>query len=94
MNDVTALLLAGCAGAVLGLAFFAGLWWTIGFGLRSRRPALWLACSFLLRTGAVLAAFYAIGRGGWERMAACLAGFALARWLTTARVREAVHHAP
>jgi len=94
MSERIALAGAACAGMALGAAFFAGLWWTVRLGLRARKPALWFFCSLILRASVAAAGFYLVGRGGWERLAACLAGFVLARWLFTSRVREAARHAP
>lgn len=94
MNDLIGLAAAACAGMVLGGAFFAGLWWTVQRGIGTRRPALWFFCSLVLRTSLAAAGFYLVGRGGWERLAACLAGFVLVRSVFTARAREAARHAP
>lgn len=79
MYESLALVLAGLAGAGLGAIFFGGLWWTIGKGLVSPRPALWLSTSLLLRMSIALAGFYFVGHGHWQRLAACLVGFVLAR---------------
>jgi F1F0 ATPase subunit 2 len=35
----------------------------------------------LLRTGIVLAGFYFIARGQWERLVACLCGFVISRMM-------------
>ncbi len=79
MNELINLLLSLLAGMSLGAVFFGGLWWTVSKGLSSTKPALWFSISFLLRTGAVLAGVYFVGRGRWENMVACLLGFSLAR---------------
>ena len=94
MNDLVVLAAAAVAGAALGAAFFAGLWWTVRKGLDAQRPALWFFGSLMLRSGLAAAGFYFVGRGHWERMAACLAGFATARWIMTARCGEGARHAP
>lgn len=77
------------AGAALGAAFFAGLWWTVRRGLVSERPALWFMGSMLVRTALVLAGFYLVADGRWQRLAACLLGFALARGAVVRRLRPA-----
>ncbi|WP_416048594.1 ATP synthase subunit I [Cupriavidus basilensis] len=86
IHDVAALLLAALAGGALGGFFFGGLWWTVRRTLSSGQSALWLLGSLLLRIGVTLLGFYAVGAGQWERMVACLAGFAVARvavtWMT------------
>lgn len=86
MPDPMLLLLAGGAGALLGILFFGGLWWTVQRGLASGRPALWFAGSFVLRTGVVLAGMYGmyvVSGGRWEALLACLAGLVVARVIVT-----------
>jgi len=86
MNDTVIFLLAGCAGLVLGLVFFGGLWWTIRKGLSSTGPAWWFLGSFVLRMGIVATGIVLVSAGDWQRMAGCLLGFFVARlaitWLT------------
>ena len=79
MNDALPLLLAGAAGVVLGVLFFAGLWWTIRKGVTARQPALWFFGSALLRMAIVLPAFYFVSGGKWQRLLACLLGFVIVR---------------
>ena len=83
LNEPLALGLAAGAGLVLGAVFFGGLWWTLRKGLQSPRPVRWLLGSLVLRTGIVLAGFYLVGVGHWERLLACLIGFVAARLLVT-----------
>lgn len=83
MNDLLALALAGVAGIVLGALFFGGLWWTVRGALASRRPAIWFLGSLLVRAGIVLAGFYVVAGGHWERLLAALLGFIIARHLVT-----------
>ena len=83
MPDLMMLLLAGGAGALLGVLFFGGLWWTVQRGLASSRTALWFVGSFLLRTGVVLAGMYVVSGGQWQALLACLVGFAVARIIVT-----------
>ena len=86
MNETLMLVLACAAGGGLGAVFFGGLWWTVRKGVSSPRPALWFFGSGLLRMSIVLAGFYFVSGGQWKRLAACLAGFIIARvvvtWLT------------
>ncbi len=79
MNDLLALTLALIAGALLGVFFFGGLWWTVQKGVASERPALWFLGSLLLRTAVTLAGFYYISRGHWSSLGMCLLGFLIAR---------------
>ncbi|HSQ40036.1 MAG TPA: ATP synthase subunit I [Anaerolineales bacterium] len=88
MNETATLVLPLVAGVLLGAMFFGGLWWTVRKGISSKRPALWVLGSLLLRTGIVLAGFYLIAGGQWERLLACLLGFVIARFIVTLRVRS------
>jgi F1F0 ATPase subunit 2 len=104
MNETLPLVLAGVAGLLLGAVFFGGLWWTVRKGVPSQRPVLWFFGSLLLRMSIVLAGFYFVGRGHWERLVVCLLGFVMARlivtWLTRAsrdnrdRTIQEASHAP
>ena len=75
-------------GLLLGSAFFGGLWWTVLHAVSSKRPALWIVGSKLLRMGGALGGFYLVGGERWERWLSCLLGFVAARlvawWLTRA----------
>ena len=93
MSDILALTPALLAGAVLGAFFFGGLWWTVHKGLASERPALWFLGSLLLRTGIVLGGVYVVSQGHWSRLAVCLLGFLISRfvvvrWLAQAPAKE------
>jgi F1F0 ATPase subunit 2 len=81
MNETLILVLAWMAGLLLGAIFFGGLWWTVRKGVASPRPALWFLGSVLVRMSIVLAGFYFVGRGHWDRMLVCLLGFVIARFL-------------
>ena len=86
---------AALAGMALGAGFFGGLWWSVRRGAASANPALWFGASMLLRTALALAGFYLVGGAQWQRMAACLLGFYMARLavlrLTRAAVAEPRH---
>ncbi len=83
MTEASPLLLALALGTIVGAVFFGGLWWTVARGIGSRNAALWFLLSLLLRTSAATLGFYLVGRGSWEKLAACLAGFVLARFMVT-----------
>jgi F1F0 ATPase subunit 2 len=89
MNDAPTLALAWLAGGVLGAIFFGGLWWTVGRGVSSKRPALWFFGSLLLRMTSALAGLYVTSGGHWERLLVCLLGFVLARPVVTWVTRPA-----
>ena len=94
MSDILALALALFAGALLGVFFFGGLWWTVQKGVTSETPALWFLGSLLLRTGLVLAGFYLAAQGHWSRLVACLLGFLIARFIVVRRLTRAPAEEP
>lgn len=92
MNEWLTLALAGMAGLLLGAIFFGGLWWTVRLGVTSKRPALLFLGSMLLRTGVVIAGFYVVSDGHWQRLLACLFGFAIARFIATRLAGPPLEH--
>jgi F1F0 ATPase subunit 2 len=66
-------------GIALSAFFFGGLWWTTRRGMASTMPAAWFLPSLMLRTGVVVAAFYIVALGDWQRLLACMLGFLVAR---------------
>jgi F1F0 ATPase subunit 2 len=89
MNETLRLVLAWGTGVLLGVVFFGGLWWTVQKGVSSKWSALWFFSSLLLRTSIVLAGFYFIACGHWERLLVCLLGFVMARLVVTRLTRAA-----
>jgi F1F0 ATPase subunit 2 len=83
-------------GGLLGLIFFAGLWWTVRSALATANPALWFAGSLLLRMSVILAGFYMIAEEGWQALTLCLLGFAISRMAVTRLARPELNkqHAP
>jgi F1F0 ATPase subunit 2 len=79
MHDAGSLVQAAAAGTALGGVFFAGLWWTVKLVVTGHNPLPWFLASLLLRMSTVLAGFYFVGGGRWDRLAACFLGFAAAR---------------
>jgi F1F0 ATPase subunit 2 len=63
--------------------FFVGLWWTVQLVMIAANPVPWFLASLLSRMSAVLAGFYFVGAGHWDRLAACFVGFAAARMIVT-----------
>jgi F1F0 ATPase subunit 2 len=103
MNETLRLMLALATGVLLGAIFFGGLWWTIQKGVSSKWSALWFFGSLLVRTSMVLAGFYFIARGHWQRLIVGLIGFVIARFIVTRITQSAekqtyleqkVSHAP
>jgi F1F0 ATPase subunit 2 len=96
MNETLRLAPVLVMGVLLGAIFFGGLWWTVRRGVSSQRPALWFFGSLLLRMTTVLAGFYVVSGGHWERLLVCLFGFVTARLIVTRLTRPPVqpHNAP
>jgi F1F0 ATPase subunit 2 len=101
MNEAIYLFLSLLAGALLGLIFFAGLWWTLKMGLISERPALWFMSSFFLRVSIVLTGFYMISQTDWKYVLLSLLGFLIARIYLTRKLpmtdlntQKEIKHAP
>ena len=92
MNELLTLALALVAGVLLSALFFGGLWWTVRKGISSKQPAPWFLGSLLLRTGSILAGFYFVSGGHWERLLACLLGFVIARFIVTRLTGPPVDH--
>ncbi|MEO6531955.1 MAG: ATP synthase subunit I [Pseudolysinimonas sp.] len=93
MNELFKLVLATLGGGLLGLLHFGGLWWSLRRALESPRPALWVGFSLLLRMACIAAGFVVISAGDWRKMAACVLGFWVSRWLVirvTARLASPV----
>jgi F1F0 ATPase subunit 2 len=93
-NETVSLFLALATGLSLGAIFFGGLWWTVRKSASSTQPALWFLASLLVRTWLVLAGFYFVTQGRWERLAMCLVGFVAARLMVTRFTRAEVADAP
>jgi len=83
MDELVTLSLALMAGLLLGAIFFGGLWWTVQKGVLSKQPAIWFFGSLLLRMSIVLAGFYFVSNGHWERLLMCLIGCVIARFIVT-----------
>jgi F1F0 ATPase subunit 2 len=87
MNEILTLAFALAEGALLGLFFFAGLWWTVRKLGSTKSVALWFLGSLLLRTSLVVAGFYFILGDDWQRLLAGLLGFVIARLIVTRLIR-------
>jgi len=87
MSPLLLPVLAWVAGLGLGLFYFGGLWLTIRRLPTCRRPAPMLIGSYVGRTALVLVGFYFVMGDRWERIAACVLGFMVARQILIARLR-------
>lgn len=89
MNQAVLLALAFGGGLVVGLLYFGGLWFTVSYLPRARRPELVSLGSLVLRLALTLVAFYLIMGGRWERLLVALAGFVLMRTVLVRRLGPA-----
>ncbi len=94
LNNFPLMLLAAAAGALLGLIFFGGLWWTLRRAFASTRPALWVGGSLLVRMLSTSAGFVFVSAGDWRRLLSCLLGFLAARWLVLRLTPRVAAHTP
>lgn len=83
MNEMLHLIPVLMTGVLLGVIFFGGLWWTVQKGFSAKHTGLWFSGSLLLRMSLVLAGFYFVSEGHWERLLVCLSGFFTARLIVT-----------
>ena len=81
------IVLAVPVGALLGLFFFGGLWWTVNRLSEASRPTLLFAVSFIVRVAVVLLVLYLFLMQGPFVLLAALAGFLAARMWTINRFR-------
>jgi len=87
MSEFLLLLFALFEGALLGVFFFAGLWWTVRKIESSKHVALLFSGSLLLRTSVVISGFYFILGDNWQRLLAGLLGFIIARIIVSRLTR-------
>ena len=73
------LTIAALTGVALGVLYFGGLWMSVRTLPRMNRPALLMLVSLAARMAVVLAGFYLVMQGRWERLIVCLLGFLVAR---------------
>ena len=87
--NIETLALPLLGGFCAGVLFFGGLWWTIRHGLQSAYPAVWFLASLILRMVLAISAFLLLSQGQWQRLAACLTGFLIARGVLLHRLSAA-----
>ncbi len=88
LNMITVVILfpAFAAGLALGAFYFITLWRTVKRLPDTPRPLRLMLGSFALRMAVVLAGFYFVMGGHWERLATALMGFILMRMILTRRL--------
>jgi len=90
-NDIAILIMMFVLGSFIAALYLSSLWLTVWRIHRGRHPALWLISSLIVRMGLLLIAFYFIvGDGHWERLLAALAGFVVLRTIAIRRVRQKI----
>lgn len=94
MIDYMTLLFAFITGTALGVFFFGGLWWTVLKGINTKNPGLIFSLSLIFRTGITVACFLFVSRGYFNRLAACLLGFFIARWFVMRFTRQRLEDKP
>lgn len=103
MTEPVHLLLALAAGILLGVFFFAGLWWTVRRLAFTRYPAPIVFASLLFRTSIVAMGFYVLMGDNLQALLAGALGFMLMRVFATrmavaaeqsAATQERDHYAP
>ncbi len=87
MSMMIELIFPFAVGGLLGAFYFYALWWSLGRLGRSRHPLAWLLGSAGIRIAGLVALFYLVMDGQWERLAACLLGFVVARLVLIRRLR-------
>lgn len=82
---VAQIALAVFAGAILGLIYYGGLWWTVRRLQTTQQTGLLFAASFVIRTVAVIAGFLLVSRGDWLLIVVALVPFIVVRLILTRR---------
>jgi F1F0 ATPase subunit 2 len=79
MNPWLLLVFSFFGGALLGAFYFHSLWNTVKKATDEGKQGIFLVTGYFIRTAVVLAGFYMIMSGRWERIVAALIGFILMR---------------
>ena len=76
------------AGILLGLVFFGGLRMTVNRFVRGQFSPFAVVMSFAVRMAILLAGFWWIGAGEWQRYGFCLLGVLAGRGLVMLNARK------
>lgn len=79
MMDMVPLVTAFCAGCALGAFFSLTLWSSVRKMVDEKTPWHVMFGGYLFRTSVVVAGFFLVMAGSWERLMAALAGFVAAK---------------
>jgi F1F0 ATPase subunit 2 len=85
VDNLLSLGLALGGGIGLGIFYFGGLWMTVQRIPTARRPVFMSLSSFFGRLAVVLAGFFLVMGGHWERLLVCLLGFLGVRFVLVRR---------
>lgn len=85
MDLLLPLTLSFVAGMLLGGFYFGGLWWTVNRLDAVAKPHLFVVVSLVLRLAIVVAGFYVVMGGQADRLAVCLLGFLVMRFVLVRR---------
>lgn len=88
MNSLP-MVIAFAAGILLGAFYFGSLWWVVSRVPKTQMPEVLMVASYFVRTTVVLAGFYFVMGGSWERLIVCLVGFLIARTVMIRILRAA-----
>jgi F1F0 ATPase subunit 2 len=88
MNNITlstliVLMMAFAVGSALGAFYFIALWRTVLRLPSTTSPVRLMLGSIILRMAVVMAGFYFVMGGHWERLAAAMLGFIVMRKIIT-----------
>ncbi|HOO37869.1 MAG TPA: ATP synthase subunit I [Deltaproteobacteria bacterium] len=86
MGETLYLILSFSAGMALGAFYFLSLWKTLQKITDIPSPGFVMLKSYLIRTSVVLAGFYLVMDGHWQRAVAALVGFVVMRMILTRRL--------
>ncbi len=75
------ILFCTAAGVLLGVFYFASLWWVVRRLPGMSRPGVWFPLSTLLRMAIVLGAIFLLIEHRWPRLLAVMLGFLVGRYL-------------
>lgn len=89
MQSSTEIVIFAAVGAALAGLYLGALWLTVAKLASVRAPLMLLCVSTVLRLAALLGAFAVLTSMEWTRLAACFAGFFIARLLAIAWFRPA-----
>ena len=86
MGENLYLILSFSSGMALGAFYFLSLWKTLQKITDAPSPGFVMLRSYLIRTSVVLAGFYLVMDGHWQRAVAALLGFVVMRMILTRRL--------